>query len=45
MFSPILIVQLIVNMEVYFALMHSGDTFMGMKLDQGGHLSCYHPGQ
>lgn len=30
------------NIEVYFALMHPGDTFMGMKLDQGGHLTHGH---
>jgi len=31
------------NIEVYLALMHPGDTFMGMKLDQGGHLTHGHP--
>jgi len=30
------------NMEVYLALMNPGDTFMGMKLDQGGHLTHGH---
>lgn len=30
------------NTEVYLALMHPGDTFMGMKLDQGGHLTHGH---
>lgn len=27
------------NMAVFFALLQPGDTFMGMKLDEGGHLS------
>lgn len=27
------------NMAVYFALLESGDTVMGMSLDQGGHLT------
>lgn len=27
------------NMAVFFAMMQPGDTFMGMNLDQGGHLS------
>ncbi len=27
------------NMAVFFALMKPGDTFMGMNLDHGGHLS------
>ena len=27
------------NMTVFFALMNPGDTFMGMNLDQGGHLT------
>lgn len=27
------------NMTVFFALMNPGDTFMGMNLDHGGHLS------
>ena len=27
------------NMAVFFAVMEPGDTFMGMNLDQGGHLS------
>jgi len=30
------------NIEVYLALMHPGDTFIGMKLDQGGHLTHGH---
>ncbi len=30
------------NIEVYLALMNPGDTFMGMKLDQGGHLTHGH---
>lgn len=31
------------NMAVYYALMDIGDTFMGMKLTEGGHLSHGHP--
>jgi len=31
------------NMAVYFATLEVGDTFMGMSLDQGGHLSHGHP--
>lgn len=31
------------NMAVYFAVLEVGDTFMGMSLDQGGHLSHGHP--
>ncbi|MDO8428514.1 MAG: serine hydroxymethyltransferase [Candidatus Diapherotrites archaeon] len=31
------------NMAVYFALMQPGDTFMGMRLDMGGHLTHGHP--
>lgn len=27
------------NMAVFFAILEPGDTFMGMSLDQGGHLS------
>lgn len=27
------------NMAVFFAMLKQGDTFMGMSLDQGGHLS------
>ena len=27
------------NMAVFFAVLQPGDTFMGMNLDQGGHLS------
>ncbi len=27
------------NMAVFFAMMKPGDTYMGMNLDQGGHLS------
>ena len=27
------------NMAVFFAMMEPGDTFMGMNLDHGGHLS------
>ncbi len=27
------------NMAVFFSMMQPGDTFMGMNLDQGGHLS------
>jgi glycine hydroxymethyltransferase len=31
------------NMGVYFSIMEVGETFMGMSLDQGGHLSHGHP--
>jgi glycine hydroxymethyltransferase len=31
------------NMAIYFSLMQVGETFMGMSLDQGGHLSHGHP--
>ena len=31
------------NMAVYFALMDYGDTFMGLKLTEGGHLTHGHP--
>ena len=31
------------NMAVYFALMELGDTFMGLKLTEGGHLTHGHP--
>jgi glycine hydroxymethyltransferase len=31
------------NMAVYFAMMEVGDTFMGMKLTEGGHLTHGHP--
>ena len=31
------------NMAVYFSILEIGDTFMGMSLDQGGHLSHGHP--
>ena len=27
------------NMAIYFALLEPGDTVLGMKLDQGGHLT------
>ena len=30
------------NLEVYLALMKPGDTFMGMRLDMGGHLTHGH---
>ncbi|NYZ80112.1 serine hydroxymethyltransferase, partial [Candidatus Micrarchaeota archaeon] len=30
------------NMAAYFALMEPGDTFMGMRLDHGGHLTHGH---
>ena len=31
------------NMAVYFSTLKVGDTFLGMSLDQGGHLSHGHP--
>ena len=31
------------NMAVYYALMDYGDTFMGLKLTEGGHLTHGHP--
>ncbi len=31
------------NMAAYFAVMNPGDTFMGMKLTEGGHLTHGHP--
>ncbi len=31
------------NMAVYFATMNVADTFMGMKLTEGGHLTHGHP--
>jgi glycine hydroxymethyltransferase len=31
------------NMAVYFSLLKVGDTFLGLSLDQGGHLSHGHP--
>jgi len=31
------------NMAVYYALMDVGDTFMGLKLTEGGHLTHGHP--
>lgn len=31
------------NIAVYFAWLQPGDTVMGMKLDQGGHLTHGHP--
>ncbi len=31
------------NMAVYYALMDLGDTFMGLKLTEGGHLTHGHP--
>jgi len=31
------------NMAAYYALMEVGDTFMGLKLTEGGHLTHGHP--
>lgn len=31
------------NMAVFFSTLQPGDTFLGMSLDQGGHLSHGHP--
>lgn len=31
------------NMAVYFSVLEYGDSFLGMRLDQGGHLSHGHP--
>jgi glycine hydroxymethyltransferase len=31
------------NMAVYYAVMELGDTFMGLKLTEGGHLTHGHP--
>ena len=31
------------NMDAYYATMDVGDTFMGLKLTEGGHLSHGHP--
>lgn len=31
------------NMAVYYATMNVGDTFMGLKLTEGGHLTHGHP--
>src|SRR5271170_7499442 len=31
------------NEAVYFAWLEAGDTVLGMKLDQGGHLTHGHP--
>ncbi len=31
------------NMAVYFAMMELGETFMGLKLTEGGHLTHGHP--
>ena len=31
------------NLSVFFSVLSPGDTFMGMKLNQGGHLTHGHP--
>ena len=31
------------NLEAYLAVMQPGDTYMGMRLDMGGHLTHGHP--
>lgn len=31
------------NLAVFFSVLEPGDTFMGMKLNQGGHLTHGHP--
>ncbi len=31
------------NMAAFFSMLNPGDTFMGMKLDHGGHLTHGHP--
>ena len=33
------------NMAVFFAMLKPGDTFMGMNLDHGGHLTHGFTGQ